>query len=145
EPRCDMCNGQRGYVVRIETLSAGSDDFEQIVRDARAMFGVNLLNGCDTLRREYAGVRLPFVQKCQQFHSKSTRSMKTPYAVCSTVGEIETVPMVPIKSVWRSRRFEVPCPEARISVLSMTSPRTRSVTVPLTRFARLTSRTVLPS
>ena len=42
----------------------------------------------------------------------STKSPNTPYAVCSTPGEIDTVPMVPIKSVCSSSTFDVP-PHAR--------------------------------
>src|SRR5690349_717341 len=54
----------------------------------------------------------------------STTSLKTPYAVCSTPGEMDTVPIVPIRSVWSNSRFDVPRADASTSASVRTSART---------------------
>src|SRR3984957_20031186 len=65
----------------------------------------------------YSTPQVPFMKKTHQIHNVlaiSTKSLKIPYAVCSTPGLNSTVPTLPISSVSSTRMFDVPRTLARI-------------------------------
>src|SRR5258708_3043463 len=120
--RRDLAEWNCGDAGGFDLVRARADDSEQIVGDPRPVLRIDFRNGRDALACQHACMSLALIEECEEFHGgkailhthartarrTSTRSMKTPYAVCSTAGEIESVPIVPIRSVWSRSTFDVP-------------------------------------
>jgi hypothetical protein len=51
-----------------------ADDFEKVIGQLEIVFGVDLKNRNDALRRQYAGVILPGIAECHQAHLQSSIS-----------------------------------------------------------------------
>src|SRR5258708_19003958 len=154
--RDDFCEWNGGKLVDAGQSGSGAllDNGQQVVRDFRAEARVDLCHGNYSARIQHTGMNFISVQEANKFHlvffeatvsAMSTASLNKPYAVCRTPPLMTSVPTVPIRSVWISKRFEVPSIDASKSLSFTTSARTRVRTPDEPIRARLTNDTVLPT
>src|SRR5258708_12174711 len=154
--RDDFCEWNGGKLVDAGQLGSGAllDDGQQVVRHFRAEACVDLCHGNYSARIQHTGMNFMSVQEANKFHlvffeatvsAMSTASLNRPYAVCCTPPLMTSVPTVPIRSVWISKRFEVPSIDASKSLSLTTSALTRVRTPHEPIRARLPSDTVLPA